>query len=186
LGNLVVNPTYLTFNYSPGAAIPPSQVLSAVSSNGGSVPFFVSGTIPSGGGWLHYSPTSANKPNTLVVSVNPSGLPAGTYCSTLTSNSNTPGIIPTPIPVTLTVTSNSQLQVSPSSLVFDYQAGGAIPHTQYVSVTSTGSSIPFTVGVQGPAGVSAKTVAATRPPASALLPGRLPRERREPISLLRL
>jgi hypothetical protein len=65
--------------------------------------------------------------------------------------------------VTLTVTSNSQLQVSPSSLVFDYQAGGAIPHTQYVSVASTGSSIPFTVGVQGSAGVSAKTVAGNTP-----------------------
>ena len=83
----VLTPSNLTFQHTPGAALPSVQTI-AVNSTAGPTPFSVTSRTALGGNWLNVTPDSTNTPATLSVGVLPTGLAAGTYRGIITvSNS---------------------------------------------------------------------------------------------------
>ncbi len=77
------NPETLTFAYTPGAQNPPPQQIQ-IGSSGDAIPFTAEARVPAGvNSWLTVGATSATTPAQLNVSVNPSGLSAGTYQGTI-------------------------------------------------------------------------------------------------------
>ena len=96
---LLSNPSSLTFLAQVGTANPPSKPVSLYNEGSGSLSWTATTSAP----WLILSASSGSAPYTLNVSVNSSGLTAGTYNGTITINAT--GNIPKQtISVTLTVT----------------------------------------------------------------------------------
>jgi hypothetical protein len=153
-GTLMASPNNLTFNYQPGNPIPSAQALNIVNSAGGAVSYIVTATTSNGGAWLFYSPGSGTTPSSIVVSVNPAFLPAGTYNGLITVAPTVAQNQSAQIPVTLVVYSTSQIVAAPASLSFNYQSGGPAAATQYISATSTGSPINYSISVQGPSWIT--------------------------------
>ncbi|MBI4903902.1 MAG: BACON domain-containing protein [Acidobacteria bacterium] len=126
--SLLLSPTSFTFTYNPGSFLPASQNL-FVSSTGFGFNYSVSTTFAS---WLSVSPVNGFTPGTTLVTVNPFGLPVGTYSATIIVNA---GFTQANVPVTLNVgTTGSGANVTPSSLAFSYTTGGAPPASQSVQV----------------------------------------------------
>jgi hypothetical protein len=140
---IVVSPASLSFNYQSGGSAPASQSFS-VSSSGSALSY----TVATSATWLSAAPASGNTPGNVSVSVNPQSLSAGTYTGTVTITSSGASNSPKTVPVTLTVTAAPQLptiNLSPASLSFSYQSGGAAPAAQNVAVSSSGSAFNYTV-----------------------------------------
>jgi N,N-dimethylformamidase beta subunit-like, C-terminal/Domain of unknown function (DUF4082)/Viral BACON domain len=96
---LLLNPSSLTFTAQVGGGNPASQSISLYDEGTGSVNW----TASSSASWLTASATSGTTPYTMNVSVNTSGLAAGTYTGTITINAT--GNNPTQkISVTLNLT----------------------------------------------------------------------------------
>ncbi|HUQ90907.1 MAG TPA: hypothetical protein VM120_04435 [Bryobacteraceae bacterium] len=133
--SLVVSPTSLNYSYQIGGSQPASQNLN-VSSTGFSINYNV---FTSGASWLSVFPSSGSTPGTVSVSVNTTGLTAGTYNSFVSIASSSSAVT---VPVALTVTAGSSSAASPSSLAFTYSLGGSLPTSQTVAITSnpTGSN----------------------------------------------
>lgn len=115
----------------------------------GTVAFNTAASTTNGGNWLSVNPTglqsvTLNSNATLTVSVYAQGLNTGTYDGNITL---TPidGSAPLVVPVTATVGTAPTLTVAPASLSFAYQTGTATPPVQTLSLTSSGSMIPFSV-----------------------------------------
>ena len=104
---LTVNPTALSFSYTAGGAVPPSQSVTVLSL-GTTLSVTVSASTTSGGSWLSVSPSSGSTPAlALTISVNPAGLAANTYSGMVTITPSGAGNSPATIPVTLTVSGAS-------------------------------------------------------------------------------
>ena len=139
--NLALNPTSLTFYATVGGGAPPSQTLSAPASSRTQNTFFASASVQGGASWLSISPEGALTSGTMVVSVNPAGLAAGTYSGTISVVS---GAVTQPAAVTLVVSAAAgALTVKPSSLSFFGALNGGTPASQYLSVTAA-STTSFT------------------------------------------
>lgn len=148
---LTALPSALTFNFQTGSAVPAAQTLTIGSSSGslGFTTAIDTGNVP---GWLTVAPVSGNTPTQLAVSVNPAGLTPNTYAGKITVGS--PGASgPLVVFVTLVVSNLPLLSAQPSSLLFTAQTGQS-PPTQILSLSSTGTTLPFTVtpAVSSPAG----------------------------------
>jgi uncharacterized protein (TIGR03437 family) len=74
-----VSASTLSFVYLTGGTSPPSQTVTVSGNTGG-----FTATAASTGNWLSVSPTSGNVGSSISVSVNPSGLSAGTQTGTIT------------------------------------------------------------------------------------------------------
>ncbi len=134
--SLIGSPQSLTFTYPLGGPTPAVQTLSVSGPNSaGNYNFNVTAATSTGGNWLSTSPTSGTTPSSVNVSVNPSGLAAGSYSGTLTLTATGTGSLT--VPVTLTVTSAaSTLAVSPgSSTVQRASVNGAAKGSQNIAVT---------------------------------------------------
>jgi hypothetical protein len=165
--SLTVTPSSLTFNYQIGGTAPAVQTVS-VGSTGAALSYTVSSTTTSGGSWLSATPASSTTPGTETVSVNTTGLAAGTYTGTMSVASAGAGNSPQTVAVTLNVmAATPNLTVTPSSLTFNYQIGGTAPAVQTVSVVSTGAALSYTVTSTTTSGGS--WLSAT--PASSTTPG---------------
>jgi uncharacterized protein (TIGR03437 family) len=158
--NLVVSPLALSFSYDPSqSALPAAQTLTVT---GGSAvfPFTAAAAVatPSGGGWLSVSPNSGSTPSGVRVSVNPTGLPIGSYSGSVTVSAPSAANGPVTVAVTLTVKAPAAaLTVSPSALAFVYTVGGALPANQTLAVSSSGSFLSFAASVRAGATPSAVT-----------------------------
>src|SRR5579859_2996578 len=141
--NLTVTPGTLTFNYQLGGATPPAQNVS-VGSTGSALSYTATSSTNSGGSWLSATPAISTTPGSESVSVNPTGLTAGTYTGSVSIASGGALNTPQAVAVTLNVTPKPNLTVTPSTLTFNYQIGGATPAAQSVSVGSTGSALSYT------------------------------------------
>ncbi|MCP2501109.1 MAG: PQQ-dependent sugar dehydrogenase [Deltaproteobacteria bacterium] len=97
---LSVTPGSLAFTGQAGDANPASQTMSVTNAGGGTLPWAASGNAP----WLSATPSSGVAPSTVSVSVDISGLAAGTYNGTVTITSAGASGSPNGIPVSLTVT----------------------------------------------------------------------------------
>jgi hypothetical protein len=155
-GPLQVSPTALTFNASSAGASPASQIITVISGNTTSANF----TVTEDGGqantpapsWLAVTPSAGITPAVLTVSVNPSGLSAGSYSGRILV-SGTGTAAPTAVAVTLTVAAAiPKLSVAPGFVRFAgrVQAPGLLD--QMIVVTNAGGSgaLSFSVAALNP------------------------------------
>jgi BACON domain-containing protein len=145
LPTISTSPASLNFTYQIGSSTPASQTV-AIASSGSAVNF----TTATSATWLSATPASGITPGNVAVSINPSGLAAGSYTGNVTINSAGASNSPKSIAVSLTVTSApvTTLTVSPANLSFAYQTGGAVPASQPINVTST-SALAYTATSSG-------------------------------------
>ncbi|QOY86707.1 NHL domain-containing protein [Paludibaculum fermentans] len=95
-------PASLSFSYTAGGDLPPSQNVT-VSSTAGAQDFTVSTTIPGNGAWLAVTPNAGTTAASLTVSIDPTGLPGGVYRAALTVTPKVNTYPPQSLAVTLTV-----------------------------------------------------------------------------------
>jgi len=141
LPTLTASPASLTYSYQIGGSAPAAQMVAI--SSGSAVNYTTSKSAT----WLSVTPASGTTPGNLSVSVNPSGLTAGTYTGNVTVTSSGASNSPKNVPVTLTVTAATSptMTVSPLNLTFNYQSGGANPAAQTVNVTGS-TALPYSTG----------------------------------------
>ncbi len=153
-----VTPTFLSFSYSVGTAIPVPQNLTVFTSNNTALNFSIAAPNAP---WLSLPVTPPNgfPANTAVtVGLNPSVLATlnpGSYNGTITISSLGSGIAPVNVPVTLTISNNPLLLVTPPILYFNYQtiqSGGQLPSPLTFNLTSTLGSIPYMVSLPSTTG----------------------------------
>ncbi|MEZ5351023.1 MAG: hypothetical protein R2762_00170 [Bryobacteraceae bacterium] len=101
---LAVSRDTLSFAFTPGSAVPAAQQVQ-VTSSGDPVPFSGTVSTTSGGNWITAASSSATTPATLTITVNPTGLAAGTYTGTVNVTSTASASNTRAIAVTLTVAS---------------------------------------------------------------------------------
>ncbi|MBI4910360.1 MAG: hypothetical protein HY820_42475 [Acidobacteria bacterium] len=144
---LTLTPLLFSFDYETGGEVP-APASFTVHSSGAPFNFSAVTSTNDGANWLRLAASSGVTPSTLDISVNPSGLSAGTYTGRITVSAPAAGNSPQSIPVTLTVTSpavTSNLLVSPQAgLEFTFQTGGAGPAVQNLFIASSGDAITFT------------------------------------------
>jgi uncharacterized protein (TIGR03437 family) len=147
---LSVSPAALSFPLAQGSTAPVSQ--SVLISNRGqqAQTVTVSASTNSGvSGWLSASGGGSAAPFTsssVVVTVNPNGLPAGTYTGTV-SISLAPSGQTSTVAVTASVSSAKQrIEVTQTGFRFQTAAGGAAPASQSLAVLDGGAgSLNFSV-----------------------------------------
>ena len=128
-----VSPTSLTFSFTPGGPLPPTQTIQ-VTSGSLSLPFdFGTSVFPP---WLNVTASSKTTPASVFVSVNPSGLGPGTYRTSFVVNF--PGVGSQV--VTVTFGYGSSVTVSTTFLVFSYVLGQPKPAPQSVDASSDGGA----------------------------------------------
>ena len=97
--------------------------------------------------WLSV-PNAGSTATPLTVSVNPAGLPPGTYTATVNVLSATPGSTVQQFPVGLKVTNDPTIAASAGKLSFPYQIGQSVPAAQSVKITSsTGVPLNYTASL---------------------------------------
>jgi hypothetical protein len=158
---LTATPSLLTFHYTMGDAAPAAQSIS-IGNSGSAFNYAVSA---SGGTWLAATPASDASPGSAGVSVDATGLTAGTYTGSVSITATGAGNTPLVVPVRLTVTGAAlpNLSVSPTTLSFSYQIGGTIPAAQTISVASDASSLSYTASASGGSWLTALPVSGTTP-----------------------
>ena len=142
--DLVLNPTVMVFAAVVNSPAPPGQTLTVSTLTGGALSFGTQLTYqtqpPSQ--WLSVSPASTSAPTSLTVSVQPSGLSAGTYVGyvNLTATGSTTAH---QVSVTLTVNPpNGTLGVQPASLSYSVTSG-VVPPPQNLTITSTSGTLSW-------------------------------------------
>jgi len=129
---LVAAPSALTFNGAAGGAVPAGQV-AALSGTGG-----LAWTVTATAGWILLAPTAGALPAVLNVLVLPGGLAAGTHTGRITVTS---GAGAREIGVTLSLSAPASFTLTPATLSFAAQAGGAAPASQTLSLGGTGGLV---------------------------------------------
>jgi uncharacterized protein (TIGR03437 family) len=135
---ITLTPSSATFSQSLGGTAPNPQTIQLSSATAASF------TAASTATWLAVSPTSGTTPANLVLTVNASGLSAGTYQASITV---TAGSTVAAVPVTLTVSNAGPVTITaaPSALSFSQALGGAAPSPQTIQLSST-TPTSFTAG----------------------------------------
>jgi uncharacterized protein (TIGR03437 family) len=136
----------LTYTYQVGGPNPADQTVTLTSTTPG-LAYTVAASSP--GNWLTINVATALTGSPVTVSVNPAGLPAGTYTGSLSFNALGAANNPQTVTVTLNVTNNPTLSASPNPIVFNYEIGQAAPAAQTVSVTANGAPLSFTLTSTG-------------------------------------
>jgi hypothetical protein len=98
------------------------------------------------------TPGSGSTPGNVGVSIDATGLAAGVYTGSVSVSADGAGNTPLTVPISLTIASAGapNLTVSPTTLSFTYQIGGAIPAAQTVSVASSGTALSYTASAANP------------------------------------
>ncbi len=138
--SIAVSPASLTFTQNVGGTAPPAQKLSVTS---GGVPVNYTAVVTAGANWLTVSPVGGVTPFDLNVTVTASGLTPGNYTGAITISGT--GANQITIPVYLTVSPALNLVVTPATLNFTSQVGGAAPSPQNFQVSSSGGTLTFSV-----------------------------------------
>jgi len=140
----------LTFNFQIGGSGNVTQKPLTVTSSSGTLGFSAVASVnpnPGNVQWLSVSPSTGATPATLMVSVAPATLPAGTYIGTITLNSPSASNPSQNVQVTLNVSTQPLLDLSPNSLNYTYQVGGAAPPDQTVTPNATAASLNYSIAV---------------------------------------
>ena len=168
-GTVTVSSTSLSFNQSEGGANPASQTIQVTNVPPGATVGAVATTY-SGSNFL----SVATSGNTITVTANGSQLSQGTYSGVVTvfvpGTSNSPLYVQ----VSLTVGPEAPFTVTPTTLNFTLQKGGALPASQTVQLaSSSGSVVSFNAVAIAPPGSTNGVVFVTVTPASGTTPGSL-------------
>ncbi len=156
ISSIGVSPPQIAFgSYQAGTPnFPPAQI---VTITGASAALQLDPSTTDGALWFTAAPLGTGAVRIALDPVVAGSLPPGAYSGTLTitptSGSNN---VPVKVPVTLTVTAAPQVTVSPSSLTFNWQAGGSNNQTQQtLQLSATGLAAPlYTTTVSGDLGAS--------------------------------
>jgi len=144
---LTASPLSLSFSYQSGGATPAGQTVNVTGTSA------LSYTAATSAAWLSATPASGNTPGSLSVSINPSGLAAGTYTGTVTITASGASNSPQKVAVTLAVTgappANPSLNITPGTLTFTYASGSTTSGSQNLSVTSSGTVLSITAAASG-------------------------------------
>jgi len=145
---LILSPTSVTFNFQIGGSTPAAQKVATTSSTSTAIPYSASTSTA----WLTAT-GSGSTPGSVNLSVNPSGLAAGTYTGSVsvtgTGASNTPVNLPVMLNVT-TASTNPTINATPASLSFTYAAGTTTSGSKTLSLaSSTGSALSYTATASG-------------------------------------
>ena len=116
--NLTLNPAFLTFTSANGGPVSPMNV--QVGSSSTALTFTASASTNTGGNWLSVNPPSGTTPATAAVSVNPTGLSAGSYTGTVSFTAAGAGNSPQSLGVTLIVTPQQPPPTNPGPLTFNF------------------------------------------------------------------
>jgi subtilase family protein/BACON domain-containing protein len=100
------SPSSFSFSATAGGANPANQSLSITNTGAGTLTWSASDDAP----WLTISPTSGTAPSTVTLSVNITGLAAGTYNGSITITAAGATNSPVTVPVTLTVSGGGGAQ----------------------------------------------------------------------------
>jgi hypothetical protein len=129
---ITTNPTSMTFNSVVGNN-PPGQSFTITNTGGGTLNWSASDNVS----WLLLSSSTGTAPSTVIVSIDITGLIAGTYNGIITITAS--GATTKTIPVTLTLTNNNPIiTTNPTSLTFNSIIGGNNPANQSFTITNTG------------------------------------------------
>jgi uncharacterized protein (TIGR03437 family) len=129
---LNVSPATLSFTAQRGGANPLAQSLQVTASDASSIPW----TATSSAAWLSVSPASGNTPANVSVSVNITGLAAGSYTAQVSFASG--GSTPATVSVSLNVSETpAVIGASPAALQFTTTAG-INPASQNLTVSNLG------------------------------------------------
>lgn len=125
----------LSFTGQQGGNNPNGQTLSISNTGGGTLNWSAS----SNQSWLMLSATSGAAPSSLTVSVNTTGLTAGTYNATISLVASGATNTPQTVAVSLTVTTAAPtIGLSATTLSFSGQQAGSNPAGQSLSISNTG------------------------------------------------
>ncbi|MEW5994212.1 MAG: Ig-like domain-containing protein, partial [Candidatus Zixiibacteriota bacterium] len=139
--NLVVTPDSLNFSAVQGGANPPAQPV-LINSDGDPLDFSLTNTQT----WLAYSDTSGVTDQVVNVSVDISGLPAGTYVDTIVVSSTSALNSPQLVKVVLEIEAPKLLAIDPDTLVFTAIENGPNPDPDTFTVSEAGGdSIAFSL-----------------------------------------
>ncbi len=153
---LTASPASLSFAYQIGGTAPAAQTLAI----GGAATTYT--VAVSGGTWLSVSPSSGGTSGSASVSVNPAGLAAGSYSGSVTITAAGSTGSPKTVPIALNITVGAPtLTVSPASLSFAYQTGGATPAAQSIAIG--GGPLNYRATVSGGAWLSVSPAGGTAP-----------------------
>jgi uncharacterized protein (TIGR03437 family) len=101
---ITISPASLTpVSFQIGGPNPAPQTIAVSIAGGAAVAFNASATTASGGNWLFVAPATGTTFGNVVVSVNPAGLPAGTYQGTVSITVAGATNSPITLPIALTV-----------------------------------------------------------------------------------
>jgi uncharacterized protein (TIGR03437 family) len=143
-GTLSATPAALTFNQTLGGALPATQTIKLSGTGSQPLSFTAVASNNSGVAWLNVTPGSGSTPSTLTVSADGSKLSPGTYIGLVTVTAPNALGSPLTIQVTLNVAGAPAISLTPATLQFDSQVGGAAPATQTIAMASSSGSLAFT------------------------------------------
>ncbi len=151
---LTVTPSTSSFSLRAGSADLAYQVLSLYT-NATSLAYTASATMTDAPGllWLKISQTSGSAPGSLVVTVDPSRLPPGTFTGNVTikASAASPTEVKIPITVKTQTAGTGQISVQSDAITFALVANGPDGMVQRV-VSNVGSSwLSYTVAVESAA-----------------------------------
>jgi len=135
---LQVSNTGLRFTAPQGGVAAPTQNFAIINAGPSTLTWNLQ--IASGSSWLSVSPDSgsatAESPSTVTVSVNPSGLTAGSYYGEIRVLSGAVSA-PQSIIMVLTIGGTPETLVNPLGLLFVARAGGAAPLAQTIKISGS-------------------------------------------------
>jgi hypothetical protein len=136
--HIAVNPDSLFFSLQIGGPTPPPRQVDITNTGGGTLDWTASDDQP----WLSVDPTAGTAPSVLSVSVDLAGLAPGTYTGQITVSSGSADNSPVTIPVVFEVTDmEPALSVTPLSLAFSGDEGGANPPAQSLHMENVGGGV---------------------------------------------
>jgi uncharacterized protein (TIGR03437 family) len=143
-GTLAATPSSLTFDQVLGGAAPAVQNISVTGTGSQALNYTAVASTSNGINWLTVTPNNGSTPATLNVAANGSNLSPGTYQGNITITAPNALGSPQTVAVTLNVAAAATLSVTPASLKFSSQVGGAAPAAQTVAVAASPGTLSFT------------------------------------------
>lgn len=142
--NLTLSSSSFTFSAVAGGVAPNSQTLTVTAQSSTSVTPQTSEQSCTTSTWLTLSPTATFTAGTsgtnFTISVNQSGLVAGTTCTGSVSMKTSAGTQSATVTLNVTAPNTSGLTLSSSALTFSGIAGGAAPASQTLTVSASTST----------------------------------------------
>jgi uncharacterized protein (TIGR03437 family) len=161
--------TGFQFYYQIGSFLPPYQTFDLSGSGGAPVSFAITPSTSDAKTWLSASPLFGATPQTIAVSVSPSGFGPGVYTGNLHVSAPSASNPTLDLPVKLTVATGPLLTISALPAKFVYQIGGTTPPQQTIALGSSTAALNYSVIVNASSGGSWLAVS----PASGITPASL-------------